>query len=45
LGIGKITLENGTEVSGFLCEAYAVVGAQDITYLGGWRNYLASVQR
>lgn len=42
LGIGKLKLEDGTEASGFLCEAYAVVGAQEITQLGGWRAYLAS---
>jgi len=41
LGIGKLKLEDGTEASGFLCEAYAVVGAQEITELGGWRAYMA----
>ncbi len=43
LGIGKLKLEDGTEASGFLCEAYAVVGAQEITLLGGWRAYLANI--
>jgi len=42
LGIGKLKLEDGTEVPGFLCEAHAVVDAQEITALGGWRAYLAS---
>ncbi|MES2490401.1 MAG: allophanate hydrolase [Pseudomonadota bacterium] len=42
LGIGKLKLEDGTEVSGFLCEAYAVAGAQEITSLGGWRAYIAN---
>jgi allophanate hydrolase len=42
LGIGKLTLEDGSEVSGFLCEAHAVAGAEDITRHGGWRAYLAS---
>lgn len=37
LGIGKIELEDGTEVSGFLCEGYALDGAEDITALGSWR--------
>jgi allophanate hydrolase len=40
LGIGKIRLEDGTSVSGFLCEAHAVKGAEEITHLGGWRNYI-----
>jgi len=41
LGIGTIELEDGTTVKGFLCEPYALAGAQDITDSGGWRNYLA----
>ncbi|MGB8364418.1 MAG: allophanate hydrolase [Rhizomicrobium sp.] len=42
LGIGKVKLENDSRVSGFLCEAYAVEGAQDITAFGGWRRYVAT---
>jgi allophanate hydrolase len=42
LGIGKITLDDGTEASGFLCEAHAVTQAEDITGFGGWRAYLAA---
>ncbi|HSI41127.1 MAG TPA: allophanate hydrolase [Xanthobacteraceae bacterium] len=42
LGIGKISLEDGTAASGFLCEAHAVAGAKEITALGGWRRYVAS---
>lgn len=42
LGIGSIELEDGTQVQGFLCEAYAVVGATEITALGGWRAYAAA---
>ena len=42
LGIGKLTLEDGSDVSGFLCEVHAVAGAEDITAHGGWRAYLAS---
>ncbi len=42
LGIGKVTLDDGAEVSGFLCEPYALKGAQEITALGGWRAYIAS---
>lgn len=43
LGIGKLKLEDGTEASGFVCEAFAVDGAQEITHLGGWRAYIASL--
>jgi allophanate hydrolase len=42
LGFGKVKLENGSQVCGFLCEAHAVEGATDISALGGWRQYLAS---
>ncbi|CAM4322556.1 allophanate hydrolase [Paenibacillus endophyticus] len=38
LGIGKVELLDGTEVSGFVCEAYAAVDAEDITAYGGWRH-------
>lgn len=43
LGIGKIRLEDGSEVSGFLCESHAVVGAEDLTHFGGWRAFVASL--
>jgi allophanate hydrolase len=39
LGIGKIELESGEAVSGFLCEAHATIAAEDITELGSWRRY------
>ena len=42
LGVGKITLDDGTAVSGFLCEAHALAGAEDITHHGGWSAYLAA---
>ena len=42
LGIGKITLDDGTVASGFLCEAHAVESAEEITKFGGWRAYVAS---
>ncbi|SDX51485.1 allophanate hydrolase [Paenibacillus sp. CF384] len=38
LGIGKVELSDGTEVPGFICEAYAEHGAEDITAYGSWRN-------
>ena len=42
LGIGTLTLADGTRVQGFLCESAALDGAQDITHFGGWRAYRAS---
>ena len=37
LGLGKITLEDGSDVAGFLCEAHATEDAEDITSYRGWR--------
>jgi allophanate hydrolase len=42
LGIGKILLDDGRTVSGFLCEAGALAGAREITEFGGWRNFVAA---
>jgi len=42
LGIGTLSLEDGEQVKGFLCETYAVAGRRDISSFGGWRNYLNS---
>ena len=39
LGIGWLELVDGRTVLGFLCEAYAVQTAIDITASGGWRAY------
>ena len=39
LGIGKLQLEDGTEVCGFICEPLGITGARDITEFGGWRAY------
>ena len=41
LGIGRIELEDGEWVQGFLCESWAVNGAEEISHLGGWRAFLA----
>ncbi|MBB5323239.1 allophanate hydrolase [Anoxybacillus tepidamans] len=38
LGIGKVELEDGCEVPGFVCEGYMIEEAEDITAFGGWRN-------
>jgi allophanate hydrolase len=40
LGIGTVTLEDGQQVKGFLCEARATQGARDITDLGSWRRFI-----
>ncbi len=42
LSIGTIELDDGPPVQGFLCEAVATAGAEDISHFGGWRRYLAS---
>lgn len=42
LGVGTVTLDDGSEVKGFLAEANAVVAARDITVHGGWRGFLAT---
>jgi allophanate hydrolase len=41
LGVGRVMLADGSEVTGFLCEPYAVEQAREITASGGWRAYLA----
>lgn len=43
LAIGTVTLEDGSEVKGFVAEPRALDGAADITALGGWRAYIASL--
>lgn len=35
-----MTLEDGSQVKGFVAEPRATVNAEDITALGGWRRYL-----
>jgi allophanate hydrolase len=40
LGIGKVELETGAVVCGFICEGYAASGATDISGFGGWRAYI-----
>jgi allophanate hydrolase len=45
LAIGTVTLSDGSNVRGFVCESRAVTGALDITEYGGWRPYLAHSKR
>ena len=43
LCIGRIEIEDGSLVSGFLCEGHALSGARDISEFGGWRGYRRSL--
>ncbi|WP_433077809.1 allophanate hydrolase-related protein [Dactylosporangium sp. CA-052675] len=40
--LGQVQLEDGSTVTGFLCEAVAVEDAPDITAYGGWLACMAS---
>ncbi|MDG9882298.1 allophanate hydrolase [Pseudomonas sp. GD04058] len=42
LGLGKVELEDGRWETGFVCDAYGLEGAQDISEWGGWRAWLNS---
>jgi allophanate hydrolase len=44
LAIGTVTLADGSSVKGFVAEPRAIVGAEDITALGGWRAYCSREQ-
>ncbi|MBB4008696.1 allophanate hydrolase [Allorhizobium taibaishanense] len=41
--IGTVFLDDGSSAKGFLVEPSALEGAEDITHLGGWRAYIASL--
>lgn len=43
LGIGTIALTNNDNAQGFICEAWALAGATDITHFGEWRAYMGSL--
>jgi len=40
LSLGTLRLADGSTVKGFLCEPSGIVGALEITHLGGWRKYV-----
>jgi allophanate hydrolase len=42
LGLGRVRVGDGREVTGFLAEAAGLDGARDITDFGGWRAFLAA---
>ncbi|TFD90211.1 allophanate hydrolase [Cryobacterium lactosi] len=41
MAIGRLSLADGRQVEGFLCEPIATETAADITVTGGWRAHLA----
>ena len=45
LGIGSLRLEDGSLVMGFIAEPAAMAGALEITHLGSWRAYLATLRK
>ncbi|MEW5696972.1 MULTISPECIES: allophanate hydrolase [Pseudomonas] len=42
LGLGKVQVASGAWESGFICEAYGLEGAVNISAIGGWRAYMQS---
>jgi allophanate hydrolase len=44
LGLGSVELADGRFVHGFVCEAFAVADAPDVSRFGGWRSYLATLR-
>lgn len=42
LGLGQISMENGSQVTGFICEPYIIPHSSDITSYKGWRYYKRS---
>jgi allophanate hydrolase len=43
--IGSVELEDGSIVKSFLCEPYALEGAEEVTSYGGWLAYRAAVKK
>ncbi|MEZ5657576.1 MAG: allophanate hydrolase [Burkholderiaceae bacterium] len=42
LGLGRLQLRGGHQVTGFICEPHGLIGARDVTAYGGWRAFLAA---
>jgi gamma-glutamylcyclotransferase (GGCT)/AIG2-like uncharacterized protein YtfP len=42
LTIGRVLLDDNSEILGVLAEPYCIQGKSEITSLGGWRAYLSS---
>ena len=45
LCIGKVRLEDGSEILGVLGESICCESGQEITQYGGWRNYIAATHK
>ena len=45
LGIGKVTLADSSQVSGFIAEPRATNGAKDITALSSWRTFVSEEKK
>ena len=45
LGLGQLTLADGSQVTGFICEPRALIDAVDVTEFGGWKAYMAARAR
>ncbi|MDQ6805280.1 MAG: allophanate hydrolase, partial [Actinomycetota bacterium] len=43
MALGQVTLGDGRDVVGFLCEAAALEGAPDISEHGSWPAYVAAL--
>ena len=44
LGLGKVRLADGRQVTGFIAEPAALSDAKDVTHFGGWRSFRAAAQ-
>ena len=42
LGIGKVRMDDGQHLPGFIAEPLAMEGAEEITRFGGWKAWMAS---
>ncbi|MEH0688304.1 allophanate hydrolase [Vibrio cholerae] len=45
LGLGRVEIDSGDWVAGFICEGIGIEGATDITQTGGWRYYLQELSK
>lgn len=45
LGLGTVELSDGGRVTGFVCEAIGVDGAENISHLGSWRAYMEEANK
>ncbi|AHI30027.1 allophanate hydrolase-related protein [Marinobacter similis] len=43
MSISKVELADGGWVSAFICDAIGLEDDKEITSLGGWRGYLATI--